>query len=105
MPDSNRSGEKPVFTSGYDLRGNTLPRQLVHWIRIKTRIMGNYDSGPGLICMLRLLALHYVGKPLFAVKIWLNNQYELKRRIRGVINKLKNLRQRRQQEDFEEQAE
>ncbi len=83
------SRDKTVFTKGYDLAGNTLPRQFGHWIKIKTQIMGNYDTGPGLICLLRLLLLHKLGKPLFALKIWLANQYALKARVRGLINKLK----------------
>jgi len=81
--------EKPVFTKGYDIQGNSVFRQLCHWFRIKTQIMGNYDSGPGLLCLLRLQLLHYFGKPIFAAKIWLNNQYALKARVRGLIAKLK----------------
>jgi len=42
-----------------------------------------------LLCLLRLQLLHYFGKPIFAAKIWLNNQYALKARVRGLIAKLK----------------
>ncbi len=84
---SNR--EKPVFTKGYDIQGNSILRQLCHWFRIKTQIMGNYGGGPGILCLLRLQLLHYFGKPIFGAKIWLNNQYALKARVRGLITRLK----------------
>ena len=81
--------KKPVFTRRYDLEGNSLPRMLCHWVRIKTAIMGNYDSGPGLRCMMTLWLLHYLGRPLFALRTWLNNQYQMKARLRGLLNRLK----------------
>ena len=81
--------DKAVFTRNFDLDGNGVGRTLRHWVRIKTSIMGNYDTGPGLRCLLTLWLLHYLGRPLFAVRTWLVNQYALKARIRSVIGRLR----------------
>ena len=80
--------QKPVLTSSYDLAGNAIERQIGHWIKIKTRIMGNYDSGPGLRCLLSLWVMHRFGKPLFMLRIWLKNQYGLKARLRRMKSRL-----------------
>ncbi len=81
--------KKPVLTPRYDLAGNSLLRQVRHWIRTKTSIMGNYAAGPGLRCLLALGLLHYVGKPLFRIRVWLNNQYTLKARVRKAVSRLR----------------
>ena len=81
--------DKPVLTRGYDLAGNPVSRTAWHWLRMKTSIMGNYDTGPGLKCLLTLWMLHHFGKPLFRLRIWLNNQYALKARVRGILNRLR----------------
>lgn len=85
MPYKN----KPVLSGRYDLAGNTILRQLLHWLRMKTSTMGNYDTGPGLLCMLKLGLLHYLGKPIFRVRIWLKNQHQLKARVRRVLSKIR----------------
>ncbi|MGI9318633.1 MAG: hypothetical protein ACR2QW_14990 [bacterium] len=84
-----RGLDRPVLNKRYDLTGNTVLRQLRHWFRMKTSTMGNYDTGPGLLCMLKLGVLHYFGRPLFRVRIWLRNQYALKARVRRVIAKFR----------------
>ena len=81
--------KKPVLSKRYDLEGNTLPRIMMHWLRIKTTIMGNYSSGPGLRCMVMLWILHYLGGPIFRLRIWLSNQHRLRARLRRVLTKLK----------------
>lgn len=83
------NGDKPVLTRGYDLRGNTVGRTLRHWVRMKTAIMGNYDTGPGLRCLLTLWLLHRFGGPVFRLRTWLNNQYALKARVRALLNRLR----------------
>jgi hypothetical protein len=80
---------KPVLSSRYDIAGNTILRQFLHWLRMKTSTMGNYDTGPGLLCMIKLGLLHYLGKPIFRVRIWLKNQYQLKARVRRVLSKIR----------------
>ena len=84
-----KSANKPVLCKRYDIQGNALPRIIGHWVRIKTSIMGNYNSGPGLRCLLTLWMLHYFGKPMFMLRTWLKNQYGLKARVRGLLNRLK----------------
>jgi len=84
-----RAENKTVFSKRFDIEGNPVPRTLRHWVRMKTAIMGNYDSGPGLRCLLTLWMLHYFGRPLFAIRTWLNNQYAMKAKIRGLLNRLK----------------
>jgi len=82
---------KKVFTRRFDIEGNPLPRTLRHWVRMKTAIMGNYDTGPGLRCLLTLWLLHYCGRPLFAIRTWLNNQYALKAKLRGLLNRFRRI--------------
>ena len=81
--------QKPVLNHRYDLAGNTILRQFVHWVRMKTSTMGNYDTGPGLLCMLKLGVLHYFGNPIFRIRIWLRNQYALKAKVRHVLAKFR----------------
>ena len=81
--------DKPVLTRGYDLAGNPVGRTLGHWVRMKTAIMGNYNTGPGLRCLLTLWVLHRLGGPVFRLRTWLNNQYALKARVKGILGRLK----------------
>lgn len=85
--DSLPPDYKPVTTASYDLCGNTIGRQFCHWVRMKTRIMGKYDTGPGAVCLAKLGVLHCIGAPLFRLRIWLRSQYGLKARLRALINK------------------
>ncbi len=81
--------EKPALTSGYDLAGNTVGRTMRHWFRMKTAVMGNYNTGPGIKCLLTLWVLHHFGGPIFRLRIWLNNQYRLKARVRKILGRIK----------------
>ena len=81
--------QKPVFNRHYDLRGNTLWRQGRHWFRMKTMIMGDYSGGPGLRPLITLMILQYVGKPIFRLRIWFNNQYALKARLKKLLSKVR----------------
>lgn len=80
---------KPVLNYRYDLTGNSLIRQFRHWVRMKTSITGNFDTGPGLVCMFKLGVLHYLGKPMFKARIWLRNQYALKAKVRHLLARIK----------------
>ena len=79
--------EKPVLTRNYEIAENSLPRQCRHWVRMKTGIMGNYDTGPGLKNLITLWVLHKVGRPVFFARVWLSNQYELKQRIKRLLGR------------------
>ncbi len=79
--------DRPVLTRHFDLAGNGVGRTLRHWVRIKTSIMGNYDTGPGLRCLLTLVVLHRFGRPLFRLRTWLNNQYAFKARVRRLLRR------------------
>jgi len=83
------SENKNVLTPGYDLCGNGIGRQFRHWLRMKTRIMGNYDTGPGLICLGKLMLLHWFGGPLYRLQIWARSQYGLKSKLRAALNKFR----------------
>ena len=47
-----------MLNKDYEIDGNPVMRQIRHWIRMKTAIMGNYATGPGLKNLLRLWLLH-----------------------------------------------
>ncbi|NKB60779.1 MAG: hypothetical protein GKR95_01105 [Gammaproteobacteria bacterium] len=79
--------KQPTLSRNYEISGNTIPRQFRHWTRMKTGVMGNYDTGPGLKNLIILWVLHKVGKPIFFVRTWLNNQYELKQRLKRVLGR------------------
>ena len=88
-PVMSQRSDQTTFTKGYDLAGNAITRQLAHWLRMKTAIIGNFSSGPGLKCLLILWALHYLGGPIFKIRIWLKNQYRLKAWLRGLLARFK----------------
>ncbi len=50
-----------VQTKRFDLAGNSLPRQIIHYLRCRFGIMGNYNTGAGLRCLLTLWVMHYLG--------------------------------------------
>jgi hypothetical protein len=77
--------QKPVFNSRYEIVGNSIMRQAIMWFRMKTSILGNFDTGPGLKSLLILLFFHWLGKPIFRLRIWLNNQHALKQKIKSIL--------------------
>ncbi len=77
--------QKPVFNRRYEIVGNSILRQSIMWFRMKTSILGNFDTGPGLKNLLTLLFLHWFGKPLFRLRIWLNNQHGLKQKVKSIL--------------------
>ena len=92
-PENNNSASagdgKPVLTGGYDLRGNRISRVIRHWLRMKTRIMGNYGTGPGAICLAKLALLHWFGGPLFRIRLWLATRYQARATLRRFRNRLR----------------
>ena len=79
--------QRGVLSQNYEIVGNSVPRQWRHWTRMKTSIMGNYDTGPGLKNLVILWVLHKVGRPLFFARVWLANQHELKQRLKQVFGR------------------
>ena len=75
--------KKPIFSNEYELAGNPLSRQLWHWFRIKTSIMGNYDTGPGLKNLVTLWLVHNTGRPVYWIRTRLNNLHGLKQKIKS----------------------
>lgn len=58
---------KKVFTSRYDIAGNSFFRVTKLGILNKLFIVGNFKHGVGLRPACTLLILHYCGKPLFCI--------------------------------------
>ncbi len=58
-----------IFTSRYDLAGNSVFRVLKHQVLAKCIPLGNYSGGAGFKCLLAFVLLHYFGKPVFSVLI------------------------------------
>ena len=77
--------KKPVFTNDYELSGNPLSRQFWHWIRIKTSVMGNYDTGPGLKNLITLWLVHHTGRPVYWMRTRINNLHGLKQKIKSLL--------------------
>lgn len=78
-------GSKPVFNRNYEVAGNSPIRQICIWFRMKTSILGNFDTGPGLKNLLTLLFLHKLGRPFFWLRTWLKNRHGLKQSIKAII--------------------
>ena len=76
-----------MLNKNYEIQGNTVPRQMRHWVRMKASIVGNYATGPGLKNLVLLWVLHKMGKPIFRLRVWLNNQYGLKAKLRRLVGK------------------
>ena len=79
------SGKPRVMNRRYELAGQGILRQLRMWARMKTSVLGNFDTGPGLKNLLTLAFLHWLGRPLFWLRTWLQNRHALKAKIRAVI--------------------
>lgn len=79
--------KKPTLKTNYELEGNSLPRQGWHWVRMKTSVMGNYHTGPGLKNLIILWVMHKIGKPLFKARVWFSNQHALKQKLKRIIGK------------------
>ena len=77
--------QKPVLNKRFEIEGNSILRQSIMWFRMKTSILGNFDTGPGLKSLLTLLFFNWFGKPLFRLRIWLNNQHGLKRKVKSIL--------------------
>ncbi len=77
--------KKPVLNGRYEIEGNSIMRQSIMWFRMKTSILGNFDTGPGLKNLLTLLFVHWFGKLVFRLRIWVNNQHRLKQKVKSIL--------------------
>jgi len=77
--------QNPIFNTRYEIDGNSIMRQLIMWFRMKTSILGNFDTGPGLKNLLTLLFFHWIGKPVFWLRLWFSNQHGLKQKIKSIL--------------------
>lgn len=77
-------GKHRPFTGHYEVRGNPLSRQVWIWVRMKTSIIGNFDTGPGLKNLVTLWLVHRIGRPLFHARTWIRNRHGL----RGVVRRI-----------------
>ena len=80
-----RRNDKPVFNANYEVAGNSPARQLNIWFRMKTSVLGNFDTGPGLKNLLTLLFFHKLGRPVFWLRTWLKNRHGLKAKAKALF--------------------
>ena len=77
--------DRKLINSDYEIQGNGLLRQLGMWLRMKTSILGNFDTGPGLKNLLTLLFIKFLGRPLFWLRVKLEGRHALRARLAGKI--------------------
>ena len=73
------------FTGRYQIRGNPVTRQVRLWVRMKTSIIGNFDTGPGLKNLITLWLVHHIGRPFFQARTWVRNRHGLRGGLRRVL--------------------
>ena len=81
--------QRPLLNRRYDIAGNSIARQVAHYVRMKISIMGNYNTGPGIRCLATLALLHYFGRPLFWLRTRANSQYLLKRKLKALLARVR----------------
>ena len=84
---NDRIKRKPVFSHRYEIAGNSTFRQICHWVRMKTAIMGNYDTGPGLKNLVSLWFIHYAAKPFYWLRTRMRNSHSLKQKVKRIVRK------------------
>lgn len=70
--------KQKLLNQNYELGGNSLLRQFNHWRRMQHSIMGYYGGGPSLRSLLVMSVYHYLGKPIFQLHAWYQQQPGLK---------------------------
>lgn len=73
-----KNKEYYLLNDNYELGDHSLLRQLKHLRRMRTGTMGWYHNGPGLKNLGVLFIYHYLGKPIFRLHAWYQNQPRLK---------------------------
>ena len=76
-----------ILTQHYAIEGNSVFRQLFHWLRLKTSLMGNFDTGPGLKNLLTLILVHYFGRGMFWIRTWLRNHHHIRTGVKKIIRR------------------
>ena len=77
--------DRKLINSDYEIEGQGLVRQLGMWVRIKTSILGNFDTGPGLKNILTLLFIKVFGRPLFWLRTKLEGRHAVRARLAGAL--------------------
>lgn len=80
-----KNKQKRLQDQNYELSDNRLLRQLNHLRRMRSSTMGWYHSGPGLKNITVLFIYHRLGRPIFRVHAWYQQQDRLKALFRRVM--------------------
>jgi hypothetical protein len=80
-----KNKQQKLLTDNYELSDNHLLRQLNHLRRMKYSTMGWYHSGPGLKNICILFIYHRLGRPIFRLHAWYQQQPRLQARINRFI--------------------
>jgi hypothetical protein len=80
-----KNNQKQLLNQNYELSDNRLLRQLNHLRRMRFSTMGWYHSGPGLKNIMVLFVYHRMGRPIFRVHAWYQQQDKLKALFRRVM--------------------
>lgn len=75
---------KKLFTSHYDIAGNSIYRAIKLGMLNKVFPVGNFGGGPRLRPAFTLFILHYFGKPVF----WFGVRFE--RHLHRIHQRIKN---------------
>jgi hypothetical protein len=68
----------------YELGDNSLLRQLNHLRRMRFSTMGWFHSGPGLKNIVVLFVYHRLGRPIFRLHAW----YQQQPRIKALLSRI-----------------
>ena len=74
-----------LLNQNYELGDNKLLRQLNHLRRMHFSTMGWFHSGPGLKNIVVLFILHRLGRPIFHLHAWYQQQTRIKMLFRRVL--------------------
>ena len=78
---------KPALNNRYELTNHSVLRQIGMWFRMKTSVLGFFDTGPGLKNLVTLFLIHYAGKPFFWLRTRLRNQHALRSRLKSLVGR------------------
>ena len=78
-----KNREYYLLNDNYELGDHSVLRQLNHLRRMRTSTMGWYHNGPGLKNLGFLFFYHYLGKPVFRLHAW----YQQQPRLRSMLGR------------------
>jgi len=80
-----KNKQSRILDKNYELSDDRLLRQLNHLRRMRSSTMGWYHSGPGLKNIAVLFIYHRLGRPIFRVHAWYQQQHRLKALFRRIL--------------------